>query len=1062
MSSRGNKVSKDSKRRRSSGEPSEAMKKQIRQELIQEMLDACGDNADKRQIVAELAEKVLLVENEAPHSPATDDESEDTNNYKWTDVESIGEIQDSPYEIGASAEVGEELFEEFKALLEPQQHSTDRRRSGTGTLRPTKRAIEMLGEERAEAMVTANHHISDSGMVFSPSWIDGEVRGLRIPGLTKVMLVLCLQEQRIARAEKGVMNKLVEKLNLADIIREVLDDLEGIGADQFPKLSKCMETPLPYERSHKYECQKCELFVARTFACMNFLKRDCLENKIVKKLLACLRIMEDHLDVPTEQTRPPAQIQIPTDPISRIDRSEPEALPSRKSKPVDEPRGTTSDPVEQLDLRTGKVLATFPSYRAANLALGRDENSAGIRKNVLDAQLSAFGYFWRAVGSKRLPDGVKPSTEKPVSTQKPSSTSGKQKNAKGRAVEKLDLQTGTVLATYPTAAEATMSLGLDPRKHGVADNLAGRVKSAYGFFWRWAGSKASPVQVPRETKGDQRENHVNNGESNRNMRSPRKAPEHSITQSSDARLRSSEGSLPHKAGSLTHRDHEEPKNGIPRDDSQSNSHGRTKRSIHEATGTVDDSSQKTRKRRCEESPEQLEVQPPEENVPGKFSLREISAMNQVKDSPYQVDATAEVGEDLFENFKALLVPANGSGRRQHRASSAAIKVFGESVADSILEASSKIGHSGVIYSPEWKDGTIRGAKVGSIPTPILLLLLQEQRFSRPGVTGALVQVVVDFELCRTVIKALVRWNMVDKYPKVSQTTTHAHFTTQKVQCYKCLIFIARVFHCMKILNVEVMTESIKNKVESCFQILESNFGHRGATVPQSSQREIPSATRNPEGALASNVNDDGSLGSTAAPFLSRSSPKEINEKSHILFQVQSSAKAGETEQEFPKNEGSTSGTMMNGDSQDNDMPPLQDLSSWVPYDPKEVILSPIETETAWLVEESIYSLRTREIQWRFVWKYASPVLRVELRKISNSSGSELDHLVRLHDTIVATRFTNLRREIRRKLHRAQYRPRMEKAIPDERMASRQLMDNNNTMEVSDIKSAPTDGQNWKK
>ena len=1053
-------TSTDSECRGSSGEANETVRHQIRKELIQELLEACGNDAEKRQVIAELAEKVLQGEAAPLHSPTKDnenhddgdddDESEDTNNYKWTDVESIGEIQDSPYEIGASAEVGEELFEEFKALLEPQQHSTERRRSGTGTLRPTKRAIQILGEERAEAMVTANHYISDSGMVFSSSWIDGEIRGIRIPGLTKVMLVLCLQEQRIARAEKGVMNKLVEKLNLADIIREVLDDLEGIGADQFPKLSTCTETPLPYDRSHKYECQKCELFVARTFACMNFLKRDCLENKIVKKLLACLRIMEDHLDVPTDPTRPPRQIQIPTDPEGRKFESEHDknTTGGRKSRAVDDTvsRGTTSDPVEQLDLQTGKVLATFPSFRAANVALGRDENCTGIRKNVLDAQLSAYGYFWRPVGSKKLPEGVKPIAEKPVSTPKQqNNTPGKQKSFQNKPVEKLDLLTGAVLATFPSIAAATISLGLDPKRHGIADNLAGRLKSAYGFFWRLAGSKDLPDPTPQMfTKRK-------NVESNKNQKSPKKSVEPTITPRSDGRLRSSSGSLWRQTGPLTEGDNGGTKSGISTNDSQSNANNRTKRGIHEVTGTAEDTSAKLRKRRFEEPTDATEDPTSKEPVPGKSSLREISAMNQIKDSPYQVDATAEVGEDLFENFKALLVPASGSGRRQQRASEAAIKVFGESLADAILEASSKIGLSGVIYSPEWKDGSIRGAKVGSIPTPILLLLLQEQRFSRPGVTGALVQVVVDFELCRTVIKALVRWNMVDKYPKVSQTTTHAHFTTQKVQCYKCLIFIARVFHCMKILNMEVMPESIKHKVESCFQILESNFGgQRGSSAPTTSQRETPNAPWNQEGAQASNANDDGSLGSTAAPFLTRSPPKEINEHSHILFQVQSSSKAAETEPELPPNDGAPCGTTMNGAPQDAEIPPLhdQDLSSWVPYDPKEVILSPIETETAWLVEESIYSLRTREIQWRFVWKYASPTLRVELRKINDSSGNELEQLVRLQDTIVATRFANLRREIRRKLHRAQYRPRMEKAIPDERMASRQLMDNNNTNPTS--------------
>jgi hypothetical protein len=114
-------------------------------------------------------------------------------------------------------------------------------------------------------------------------------------------------------------------------------------------------------------------------------------------------------------------------------------------------------------------------------------------------------------------------------------------------------------------------------------------------------------------------------------------------------------------------------------------------------------------------------------------------------------------------------------------------------------------------------------------------------------------------------------------------------------------------------------------------------------------------------------------------------------------------------------------------------------SSWYPHDPREVILNPIESEMAWLAEESVYCLRNREIQWNFVWKYASPTLKVELRKISNEDGNQLDQLVRVRDGLVSRRFAVVRQDIRRKLHRGFLRTRMRNVIPKLRLASRPML-----------------------
>ena len=110
-------------------------------------------------------------------------------------------------------------------------------------------------------------------------------------------------------------------------------------------------------------------------------------------------------------------------------------------------------------------------------------------------------------------------------------------------------------------------------------------------------------------------------------------------------------------------------------------------------------------------------------------------------------------------------------------------------------------------------------------------------------------------------------------------------------------------------------------------------------------------------------------------------------------------------------------------------------SSWYPIDPSERVLNPTEIEISWLVEESMYSLRSSEIVWSFVWKYASPSLKLELRKIGDGDGNQLEKLIRSNDGLVKKRFAVVRREITKKLHGGFLRTRMRNVIPKLREAS---------------------------
>lgn len=122
---------------------------------------------------------------------------------------------------------------------------------------------------------------------------------------------------------------------------------------------------------------------------------------------------------------------------------------------------------------------------------------------------------------------------------------------------------------------------------------------------------------------------------------------------------------------------------------------------------------------------------------------------------------------------------------------------------------------------------------------------------------------------------------------------------------------------------------------------------------------------------------------------------------------------------------------------------------WCPIDSDELILTPIEIEAAWLVEESIYTTRCDTIDWVFVWKHSSPMLKIKLREITDVGGSGAAAVARerdeakikklLHSTLAAKRFVIVRRDIRRKLLTNKFRKGMELIVPRLRKMTHPLL-----------------------
>jgi hypothetical protein len=79
------------------------------------------------------------------------------------------------------------------------------------------------------------------------------------------------------------------------------------------------------------------------------------------------------------------------------------------------------------------------------------------------------------------------------------------------------------------------------------------------------------------------------------------------------------------------------------------------------------------------------------------------------------------------------------------------------------------------------------------------------------------------------------------------------------------------------------------------------------------------------------------------------------------------------------------------------------------------VLNKLEMELIWLGEESMYCLVCPEFQFDFIYEYASPALKMELRKLSRDDQSEtekLKQIVRMEDWLVSRHFDFTRKDIR--------------------------------------------------
>jgi len=142
--------------------------------------------------------------------------------------------------------------------------------------------------------------------------------------------------------------------------------------------------------------------------------------------------------------------------------------------PTDQPSSSAlhlrSISVEQVDLKSGEVLATFPTISDAAKAAGTSQHL--ISRVLRGERKSAAGSFWRKKKGSTAP---LPAADV-FDSRAP--------------VEMLCPETGKVLRTFESAAEAARVIGI--QSSSIHRVLKGIYQRGAKYFWRYVGSSRQP------------------------------------------------------------------------------------------------------------------------------------------------------------------------------------------------------------------------------------------------------------------------------------------------------------------------------------------------------------------------------------------------------------------------------------------------------------------------------------------------------------------------------------------------------------------------------------------
>jgi len=208
----------------------------------------------------------------------------------------------------------------------------------------------------------------------------------------------------------------------------------------------------------------------------------------------------------------------------------------------------------------------------------------------------------------------------------------------------------------------------------------------------------------------------------------------------------------------------------------------------------------------------------------------VQSMPIIGKSPYEDDACAELDEDCFDSFKSLMVPVASTSTSDSDRITAARESKLENIFGSRLIhlAYSEIEKSGMIFCSKWREGKISSTtEFGWIPRKQLLLLLQQDRFAK-ATLQELQAIVLNTDSFELVMDTMKTFNLLSQYPRLASNKYSGAFAfeaveSQKKDCCKCAIFVARSFATMQILKkTHEITSSLTVKLKACLSIMDNH------------------------------------------------------------------------------------------------------------------------------------------------------------------------------------------------------------------------------------------------
>jgi hypothetical protein len=1013
------------------------------------------------------------------------------------DSDSDEDHEEWPYDDdGETFEMDEKTFDDFKALLKPYDGSTSGQiRKRNANLQPSRIASTVFGEELASKILLTHHHIRESGVVYSPEWLTGTIRDVNCGPIVKSMLLMCLSEKRFATANQAVLGKLIGTINTGKTIKMALDDWEV--KDELPSLST-VETPYPYISKNRKRCQLCEIFVARSYICMITLQVKNFEGNLAKKVYDCLGIMESNIlttEVPRRKYR---DYKTDARPISnssrRLKKKRDPVIYDDDSGSNAQGRPENSDTLEQSDEkqdgRKRESLSNLHSDQVSKKARQSDndmkkKDTSKTSEDVPDTDttkrksLSKLSLDKTLEQARRRDDDAK-NTAAPKASKHVPDTGAATSSQKTLIGKDSSSQSPAVNPTTsaPKSCKNVPDTGVAASSQKtIGNNSSSQSPPIYPTTSPKAASKSSKdvpdtdttkrkslSKLPFDKMLEQARRRDDNAKNAAAPKASKHVPDTGAVASSQKTIgkdSSSQSPPVDPTTSPTHLNMDilnygkptlmaisaiDKIEGSPYLDNKSAEVGE---GMFDELKTLLEPKEGTGRRTVEASDEAIRFFGKTLATALVLASSRISLSGMIYGSEWRDGRIREQSCGFIPKPMLLLI------LQEHRLGRAMDNILAKIINDlglcSIVQNATKAWKLKKQYALI-SDLSSAAVITKNRPSAMKCIVFVARAFrcmkalKRKKIEDS---VLTKVKACLSIITSNMQKHQNHR-SKPRPSKSNKKSSKEKVNLIKPISLPHTPGSSKEESNIPASRGFVHNLLQQKLKPKDGNvparadqefLAHRliiGATqksktISESSSRfsAIPRLASQPDSQKKSVPVPDGTHTLIAGTTVQKGLPTETDALiSGVL-----------TENDFAARNSFDKPKSIPVKRKVNRLPPLPSgenfSGSWFPQDPSEAILNSIETQVAWLTEESMYSLRSNpEIQWDYVWQYACPSLKIELRKIPEGSGNRLEKLVRLHDGIVNTRFEVVKKDIRKKLHRGFLRTRMRGIIMQLRLDSR--------------------------